>query len=59
MDLPSSPGVELAAGLGDRVRFVAADVRDEDQVQAGIDAAASLARCGSRSTALVSPRPAG
>ena len=42
MDLPSSPGVEVAAGLGDRVRFIAADVRVEEQVQAGIDAVASL-----------------
>ena len=42
LDLPSSPGAELAAELGDRVRFVPADVRDEAQVQAAIDAAREL-----------------
>lgn len=42
VDLPSSPGAEVAAGLGDRVRFVAADVRDEDQVQAAVDAATGM-----------------
>jgi NAD(P)-dependent dehydrogenase (short-subunit alcohol dehydrogenase family) len=39
VDLPSSSGSELAAELGDRVRFAAADVRDEDQVQAAVAAA--------------------
>ena len=39
VDLPSSSGPELAAELGDRVRFAAADVRDEDQVQAAVAAA--------------------
>jgi NAD(P)-dependent dehydrogenase (short-subunit alcohol dehydrogenase family) len=39
VDLPSSSGPELAAELGNRVRFVAADVRDEDQVQAAVTAA--------------------
>ncbi len=39
VDLPSSSGSELAAELGDRVRFAAADVRDEDQVQAAVTAA--------------------
>jgi NAD(P)-dependent dehydrogenase (short-subunit alcohol dehydrogenase family) len=42
VDLPSSPGAELAAELGDHVRFVPADVRDEAQVQATIDAAREL-----------------
>jgi NAD(P)-dependent dehydrogenase (short-subunit alcohol dehydrogenase family) len=39
VDLPSSSGPELAAELGNRVRFVAADVREEDQVQAAVAAA--------------------
>jgi NAD(P)-dependent dehydrogenase (short-subunit alcohol dehydrogenase family) len=39
IDLPSSSGFELAAELGDRVRFAVADVRDEDQVQAAVAAA--------------------
>jgi NAD(P)-dependent dehydrogenase (short-subunit alcohol dehydrogenase family) len=42
LDLPSSPGAEIAAELGDRVRFVAADVRDEEQVQAAVEAASGL-----------------
>jgi NAD(P)-dependent dehydrogenase (short-subunit alcohol dehydrogenase family) len=42
VDLPSSPGEELAADLGEHVRFVPADVRDEAQVQAAIDAAGEL-----------------
>jgi NAD(P)-dependent dehydrogenase (short-subunit alcohol dehydrogenase family) len=42
LDLPSSPGEELAAELGDRARFVPADVRDEAQVQAAVDAAREL-----------------
>jgi NAD(P)-dependent dehydrogenase (short-subunit alcohol dehydrogenase family) len=42
LDLPSSAGSELAAELGERVRFAAADVRDEDQVQAAIAAATEL-----------------
>ena len=42
LDLPGSAGSELAAELGDRVRFVAADVRDEDQVQAAVAAATEL-----------------
>jgi NAD(P)-dependent dehydrogenase (short-subunit alcohol dehydrogenase family) len=42
VDLPSSPAEALAAELGDRVRFAPADVRDEAQVQAAIDAAAEL-----------------
>jgi NAD(P)-dependent dehydrogenase (short-subunit alcohol dehydrogenase family) len=42
VDLPSSPGEELATDLGEHVRFIPADVRDEDQVQAAIDAAGEL-----------------
>ena len=42
LDLPSSAGAELAAELGERVRFAAADVRDEDQVQAAVAAATEL-----------------
>ncbi len=42
VDLPSSPGADLAAELGDAVRFVPADVRDEDQMQAAVDAATAL-----------------
>ena len=42
MDLPSSPGAALADELGQRVRFAGADVRDEDQVQAGIQTAVDL-----------------
>ena len=39
VDLPSSKGEALAAELGERARFVAADVRDEAQVQAAVTAA--------------------
>lgn len=42
VDLPSSPGAELAEKLGDRARFVPADVRDEAQVQAAVDTTAEL-----------------
>ncbi len=42
LDLPSSPGADLADQLGADVRFVAADVRDEGQVQAAVDAAREL-----------------
>ena len=42
VDLPGSPGAELATGLGDGVRFAAADVRDEDQVQAAVDTATGM-----------------
>jgi NAD(P)-dependent dehydrogenase (short-subunit alcohol dehydrogenase family) len=42
LDLPGSAGSELAAELGERVRFAAADVRDEDQVQAAVAAATEL-----------------
>jgi NAD(P)-dependent dehydrogenase (short-subunit alcohol dehydrogenase family) len=39
VDLPGSDGEQVAAELGDRVRFAPADVRDEDQVAAALDAA--------------------
>jgi NAD(P)-dependent dehydrogenase (short-subunit alcohol dehydrogenase family) len=42
VDLPSSSASELAAELGERARFAAADVRDEDQVQASVAAATQL-----------------
>jgi len=42
IDLPSSPGEALATELGARVRFCAADVRNDDQVQAAITAAKGL-----------------
>jgi NAD(P)-dependent dehydrogenase (short-subunit alcohol dehydrogenase family) len=42
LDLPNSPGAELAAALGEQVQFAAADVRDEDQVQAAVAAATDL-----------------
>ena len=42
VDLASSPGASLADELGERVRFVPADVRDESSVQAAVDAAASM-----------------
>nr|WP_281496717.1 SDR family NAD(P)-dependent oxidoreductase [Ornithinimicrobium sp. F0845] len=42
MDLPGGRGEELAAELGDRVRFAPADVRDEDQVRAAIGVATEL-----------------
>ncbi len=42
VDLPTSTGAEVAARLGARARFVAADVRDPDQVQAAVDTARAL-----------------
>jgi NAD(P)-dependent dehydrogenase (short-subunit alcohol dehydrogenase family) len=42
LDLPRSAGSELAVELGERVRFAAADVRDEDQVQAAVATAMEL-----------------
>ncbi|WP_028281325.1 3-hydroxyacyl-CoA dehydrogenase [Arthrobacter sp. H5] len=42
LDLPQSDGESVAAGLGDRARFMAADVTAPDQVQAAIDAAMEL-----------------
>lgn len=43
VDLPSSAGEDAAARLGANARFVAADVADESQVQAAVDAAVALA----------------
>jgi NAD(P)-dependent dehydrogenase (short-subunit alcohol dehydrogenase family) len=42
VDLPSSAGAEVADRLGDRARFVAADVTVEDDVRAALDAAVDL-----------------
>jgi len=42
VDLPSAAGVDPPRGPGDGSRFLAADVRDEEQVQSAIDAASSL-----------------
>ncbi|MEJ2868336.1 3-hydroxyacyl-CoA dehydrogenase [Actinomycetospora sp. OC33-EN08] len=42
VDLPSSPGAEVADGLGEKVVFAPADVTDPEQVSAAIDAAAQL-----------------
>ncbi len=41
-DLPGSHGADLAEELGDRARFAAADVRDEEQVRAAITTAGEL-----------------
>ncbi|MCK5888142.1 MAG: SDR family NAD(P)-dependent oxidoreductase [Alcanivorax sp.] len=41
LDLPGT-GDDVAAALGDSVKVVGADVRDADQVQAAVDAAAEL-----------------
>ncbi|PPJ25717.1 3-hydroxyacyl-CoA dehydrogenase [Nocardia nova] len=42
VDLPSSNGEAVAKDLGDRTRFVAADVTDENAVSAALDVAESL-----------------
>jgi NAD(P)-dependent dehydrogenase (short-subunit alcohol dehydrogenase family) len=42
VDLPGSSGAELAAELGERAVFAPADVTDEGQVRAAIEAAAGL-----------------
>jgi NAD(P)-dependent dehydrogenase (short-subunit alcohol dehydrogenase family) len=58
VDLPSSSGAEVAAERGDAAQFVAADVRDADQVQAAVTAAESmgplriLVHCAGRGGAL-------
>ncbi|MEU6134794.1 3-hydroxyacyl-CoA dehydrogenase [Nocardioides sp. NPDC047086] len=39
LDLPGSDGKQVAADLGERAVFVPADVTDEEQVQAAVDAA--------------------
>lgn len=41
-DLPTSTGAETAARLGSGVRFVPADITDEDSLQAPLDAAQEL-----------------
>jgi NAD(P)-dependent dehydrogenase (short-subunit alcohol dehydrogenase family) len=41
VDLPTSDGKDVAAGLGDAARFAAADVTDEDEVRAAVDAASA------------------
>lgn len=43
VDLPGPRGEEAAAELGERARFVAADVASEAEVQAAVDAASALA----------------
>jgi NAD(P)-dependent dehydrogenase (short-subunit alcohol dehydrogenase family) len=42
LDLPGSRGEEVAAELGDSVRFAPADVRDAEAVQAAVDVASEL-----------------
>ncbi|MFI5717508.1 3-hydroxyacyl-CoA dehydrogenase [Nocardia sp. NPDC051750] len=42
IDLPSSPGANVAAELGDRVRFAPADVTDEAAIAAALDTAETL-----------------
>jgi NAD(P)-dependent dehydrogenase (short-subunit alcohol dehydrogenase family) len=42
LDLPTSAGLARAEELGDGARFVAADVRDPDQVAQAVDVASSL-----------------
>ena len=41
-DLASSPGADVAAGMGDRARFVATDVTDADSVEAAVATAGQL-----------------
>jgi NAD(P)-dependent dehydrogenase (short-subunit alcohol dehydrogenase family) len=41
-DLPSSPGAEVAAAMGDRARFAPTDVTDEASVEAAVAAAGQL-----------------
>jgi NAD(P)-dependent dehydrogenase (short-subunit alcohol dehydrogenase family) len=42
VDLPDSAGAAVAKELGDRAQFAAADVTDEEQVQAAVDAAGAV-----------------
>jgi len=42
LDLPTSPGEELATELGERAVFVAGDVRDEGSVRGAVEAATGL-----------------
>jgi NAD(P)-dependent dehydrogenase (short-subunit alcohol dehydrogenase family) len=41
-DLPSSPGADVAAGMGERARFAPTDVTDEASVEAAVAAAGQL-----------------
>jgi NAD(P)-dependent dehydrogenase (short-subunit alcohol dehydrogenase family) len=43
VDLPGSQGADAASRRGENARFVAADVTNEEQVQAAVDAAVALA----------------
>lgn len=43
LDLPRSEGEKAATALGPTARFVPADVTDEEQVQAAVDTASSIA----------------
>ena len=43
VDLPTSRGAEVAAELGERAQFVAADVTDDTDVRAAVDAAVGAA----------------
>ena len=43
VDLPGPRGEEAAAELGERARFVPADVADESQVREAVAAASALA----------------
>ncbi|MER6969777.1 SDR family NAD(P)-dependent oxidoreductase [Nocardioides sp. NPDC000445] len=43
LDLPGSDGKQVAADLGERAVFMPADVTDEEQVQAAVDAAVAEA----------------
>jgi NAD(P)-dependent dehydrogenase (short-subunit alcohol dehydrogenase family) len=58
VDLPTSNGAQIAAERGDSAQFIAADVRDPEQVQAAIDAAEArgplrtLVHCAGRGGAL-------
>ena len=58
VDLPTSAGAEVAASLGGRTKFIAADVRDAEQIQAAVDAAAAeaplrvLVHCAGRGQAV-------
>jgi NAD(P)-dependent dehydrogenase (short-subunit alcohol dehydrogenase family) len=58
VDLPGSNGAELAAERGVAAQFIAADVRDAEQVQAAVDAAEAmgplrvLVHCAGRGGAL-------
>ncbi|HEX4094339.1 MAG TPA: SDR family NAD(P)-dependent oxidoreductase [Trebonia sp.] len=42
VDLPASAGAAVAKELGDRAQFAAADITDQEQVQAAVDAAAAV-----------------